>query len=436
MSAGQGGAPQRPVNRLAPSRVGPLDPLSSPIANSVSPSPQSSVADRPLLGGEAPLASRGPTIAISDGTPWERWLDRWNGLVASPWFQRWAARLPLVRLVTRKRSRDLFDLCSGFIYTQTLFSCVQFELFDYLARGPRTLEEIAQHTGLPFDSTRRLVRAAESLDLFEARSRQRYALGRLGVPLLANGWIGSLIRHHALVYRDLTDPITLLRQGSDYGTGLSRYWSYADAPRPQAIDDERVASYSEIMATTLPPLADDVLDSYDFGQHSAVLDVGGGEGVFLGMAGARHPALTLMLFDLPAVITRAQKRLGSMDLLDRTELHGGNFHADPLPTGAEAITLFRVLLDHDDESVLRLLKRARAALPPGGRLLIAEAIAGAKGAEPVGDAYFAFYLLAMGRGRARRADEHHALLKAAGFRRSFEERTRLPVHVGLIVGEV
>jgi demethylspheroidene O-methyltransferase len=393
------------------------------------------VADRPLLGADATTSSRVPTITVGDGTPWERWLDRWNGLVASPWFQRWAARLPLFRLVTRKRSRDLFDLCSGFIYTQTLFSCVQLELFDYLARGPRTLEEIAQHTGLSFDSTRRLVRAAESLDLFEARSRSRYALGRLGVPLLANGWITSLIRHHALVYRDLDDPITLLKRGSDYGTGLSRYWSYADAPRPQAIDDERVASYSEIMATTLPPLAEDVLDSYDFGQHSTILDIGGGEGVFLGMAGQRHPSLNLMLFDLPAVITRAQKRLGAMDLLDRVSLHGGNFHDDALPTGAEAITLFRVLLDHDDESVLRLLKSARAALPPGGRLLIAEAIAGAKGAEPVGDAYFSFYLLAMGRGRARRAEEHHAMLKAAGFTRSFEVRTRLPVHVGLIVGE-
>jgi demethylspheroidene O-methyltransferase len=393
------------------------------------------VVDAPPPAAPAPAHWRHPGIAISDGTPWERWLDRWNGLVASSWFQRWAAKLPLLRLITRKRSRDLFDLCSGFIYTQTLFSCVQFELFDLLARAPRTLEEIATHTGLSLDSTRRLVRAAESLDLFEPRSRQRYALGRLGVPLLANGWLTSMIRHHALVYEDLVDPITLLKQGSDYGTGLSRYWSYADAPRPQAIDEERVASYSEIMATTLPPLADDILDSYDFGRHQCVLDVGGGEGVFIGMAGQKHAELSLMLFDLPAVIGRARKRLGSLGLSERVAFHGGNFHADSLPTGADAITLFRVLLDHDDESVLRLLRRVRAALPPGGRVLIAEAIAGARGAEPVGDAYFSFYLLAMGRGRARRADEHHALLKAAGFRRSFESRTRLPVHVGLIVGE-
>ena len=57
----------------------------------------------------------------------------------------------------------------------------------------------------------------------------------------------------------------------------------------------------------------------------------------------------------------------------------------------------------------------RAALPKGGRVLIAEPMAGTAGAEPMGGAYFGFYLLAMGRGRPRRPDELAAMLTAAGF---------------------
>jgi demethylspheroidene O-methyltransferase len=57
----------------------------------------------------------------------------------------------------------------------------------------------------------------------------------------------------------------------------------------------------------------------------------------------------------------------------------------------------------------------RAALPKGGRVLIAEPMAGTAGAEPMGGAYFGFYLLAMGRGRPRRPDELAAMLAAAGF---------------------
>jgi demethylspheroidene O-methyltransferase len=182
-------------------------------------------------------------------------------------------------------------------------------------------------------------------------------------------------------------------------------------------------------------VANDVLDAYDLSRHSCLLDVGGGEGVFLSLVGARHAHLQLRLFDLPAVAARAKTRLSQAGFADRVECHGGNFHADALPTGADVISLVRVLLDHDDASVLRLLKRVRAALPSGGVLLIAEAMAGVRGAETVGDAYFSFYLMAMGKGRARRAAELHQMLQAAGFRRSRERSTRFPVQTGLIVAE-
>jgi len=136
------------------------------------------------------------------------------------------------------------------------------------------------------------------------------------------------------------------------------------------------------------------------------------------------------------VAARARTRLEQAGFGERVTCHGGNFHADPLPTGADVISLVRVLLDHDDESVGRLLQRARAALPRGGKLIIAEALAGAKGAETVGDAYFSFYLMAMGKGRARRASELHRMLQIAGFRRSRELPTRFPIQTGLIIAEV
>ncbi len=357
-------------------------------------------------------------------------------MVATDDFQRWSARFPLTRPITMYRSRKLFDIVSGFVYTQTLLACVELDLFEFLADGARTADEIATHTGLSRASTERLVNAAVSLRLLVRRRHGRFAVGPLGAPLVRNTGVLALIRHHRMAYHDLSDPVSLLRQGADYRTELSRYWSYADAPRPQAIDDTRVAAYSEIMAATLPPVAHDVLDAYDLSKHESLLDVGGGEGAFLSLVGARHPRLQLQLFDLPAVAARARTRLEQAGLGDRVTCHGGNFHADSLPGGADVCSLVRVLLDHDDASVLRLLQRVRAALPRGGVLLIAEALAGAKGAETVGDAYFSFYLMAMGKGRARRASELHQLLQSAGFRRSRELPTRFPIQTGLIVAEV
>ena len=57
------------------------------------------------------------------------------------------------------------------------------------------------------------------------------------------------------------------------------------------------------------------------------------------------------------------------------------------------------------------------------------------GAERVGDAYFGFYLLAMGSGRARRSTELMELLRAAGFSRSWVVATRMPLQTGLVVGK-
>jgi demethylspheroidene O-methyltransferase len=59
-------------------------------------------------------------------------------------------------------------------------------------------------------------------------------------------------------------------------------------------------------------------------RHRCLLDVGGGEGVFLAAVATRAPALRLMLLDLPAVAERARIRLAAAGLLERASIHGGN----------------------------------------------------------------------------------------------------------------
>jgi demethylspheroidene O-methyltransferase len=51
----------------------------------------------------------------------------------------------------------------------------------------------------------------------------------------------------------------------------------------------------------------------------------------------------------------------------------------------------------------------------------------------MGDAYFGFYLLAMGRGRSRTAAELSALLQAAGFEAARSLPTPMPLNTGVLV---
>jgi demethylspheroidene O-methyltransferase len=137
---------------------------------------------------------------------------------------------------------------------------------------------------------------------------------------------------------------------------------------------------------------------------------------------------------LPEVAGQARARFAQAGLADRVEVFGGDFGSDPLPQGADLVTLVRVLHDHDDARALAVLRAVRAQVPKA-KLLVAEPLAAARGAEPIGAAYFGFYLLAMGSGRARTAGEIERLLAEAGFSRVRQIRTSQPMLTGLLVAE-
>ena len=358
------------------------------------------------------------------------WRDR---IQTSKWFQKWAASFPLTRPIALRRSQALFDLTAGFVYTQTLTACVRLGLPDFLAVRPRSLAEVAAFSGLPIEETDRLLRAAMALKLVQRRSAGRYGNGTIGVPLIGNIAITRMIEHNALLYEDLRDPIALLMNTSNSNRSVLGHFPYTSVTNPELFDRGVVQEYSSLMADTIEPVAREVLNTYSLSSYSLLLDVGGGEGSFLVAVAERYPSIKMQLFDLPAVVEGASTRLERAGCLDRVELHSGNFHSDPLPTGADVISLVRVLLDHDDQSVLSLLKKIRKTLSSRGVLLVVEPFAGVRGAEVVGDAYFGMYLRAMGRGRARTVADIKSLLTQAGFGSSRVVKTRYPVYAGLIV---
>lgn len=357
---------------------------------------------------------------------WTRWR---NDILRSARFQRFAARFPLTRPVARRRARALFDLVAGFTYSQILVACVETGLLDLLATGPLGTDSIAAQIDLPAGGTERLLRAAAALGVVQPLG-DGWTLGSDGAALIGNPGIAAMIRHHHLLYADLADPVALLRRGGG-GGALAGLWTYAGAPG--SADASATAAYSALMAASQPLIAAQAIDAYPFHRHRRLLDVGGGEGAFLAAVGERVPGIKLGLFDLPAVCAGARARLDAAGLGARASLFGGDFTSDPLPTGYDIVSLIRVLHDHDDAPALALLRAIHAALPAKGTLFLAEPMAQTRGAEPAGDAYFGFYLLAMGSGRPRNPGEICAMLAAAGFARARLTRTALPLTTRAIV---
>ncbi len=356
----------------------------------------------------------------------DRWYGWRNRLLADPQFHRRARRNPFMRLVARRRARQLFDLCAGFVYSQVLTSCVELDLFELLADGPRHRDWIAHQTGLGVEPTSVLLRSAVSLKLLEKRGDETYGLGIHGAAILANPGVSSMVQHHAFFYRDLKDPVSLLRREQD-DTMLSMFWDYS---RSESAGSSQ-APYSELMHASQAMVAEQILECYPLRAYQRLLDVGGGDGTFLRSVAAAAPDLDRVLFDLPAVAEQCRQRPD--DAPRPIECHGGDMFADELPSGADIISLVRVVHDHDDDQALALLKRCHAALPAGGTILLAEPMAVEDVGDPASDAYFGFYLQAMRRGRPRTPTELAGLLEKAGFVRTTQVRTHLPMLVRMLV---
>jgi demethylspheroidene O-methyltransferase len=353
-------------------------------------------------------------------------------LLTSNGFQRWALRFPLTRFVAKRRAAALFDLCAGFVYSQVLLACVNLRLFTLLDSGPRSVGFISGKLGLTREATATLLRAAAALDLLESRNDgAQWVLGRQGAALLGNPGLLPMIEHHALFYRDLSDPVALLRQART-ATELSNFWRYARSPAPESASAAQVEAYTSLMAASQSFIADEVLEAYDFRRHRVLLDVGGGDGSFCLAAARSVPRLSVLCFDLPAVAERARSRFAAAGLGARAVAVGGDFKAGPLPEGADVVSLIRVLHDHDDATALKVLRAAGRALPPKGTIVIAEPMAGTEEAPRVADVYFGFYLLAMGSGKPRTARELGELLERSGFDAPRLARTRLPMNVRVL----
>lgn len=354
---------------------------------------------------------------------------------------RWSVANPLTRWVTRRRARQVFDLMAGFVYSQVLLACVRLRILETVAERPRSLDELAQWTKLPPAGLQRLLQSALALGLLNLRSEGRYGLGPLGGPVAGHAGIRAMVEHHAVLYQDMQDPVAML-QGPVEPGAMAHYWPYsldAEAKSVQAAQvaqaqAEKYERYSNLMSASQPFVVDEILASYRFDDHRCVLDVGGGQGTFLSRLSSHATHLQLRLFDLPEVAALAQANFARQGLGQRAQARPGSFLEDPLPRGADLVTLIRVAHDHPDADVRTLLAAIYQALPPGGTLLLSEPMAQEPGDAPQGDAYFHFYLLAMGAGRLRTPGELMAMMAEAGFGHLEVVPNHMPLQTQILIG--
>lgn len=355
-----------------------------------------------------------------------------NRFLSSAKFRDFAQKIPLIQSLASHQANELFRLAGGFIHSQVLLACVRLGVFERLHEGPRPPDALTRELGLSESGARHLFQAAAALELLDLRSNGDVALGRQGATLVDNPGVLAMIRHHALLYEDLADPVSLFR-GDAGSTRMARLWAYAAGDSTSELDERSVREYSELMAVSQDMVAEQILAAVPLRSYRTMLDIGGGAGAFAIAAATRWPGLDITIADLPQVAELARQRVRSAGLDGRVEVIGADATEDSLPDGHDIVSLVRVLHDHEDDKAMALLDSAYRSLKPGGTLLVAEPMAGAGSAGRLVNVYFNVYLLAMGTGEPRTPERLGEMLRDAGFGRVRRRRTAVPMITGALL---
>jgi demethylspheroidene O-methyltransferase len=320
--------------------------------------------------------------------------------------------------MAKQDGAEIFQILQGFVASQVLLALVELRILHRLLDTPLTAANLALPHGIPADRMDRLLRAGVALNLLKRRRSGHYALARKGAAIIGVPGLEAMIQHNRAFYDDLSDPVAFLR--SEEETNLQRFWPYVFG-QSEGMPRDVAARYSDLMAQSQVLVAKDTLQMVSFKGINRLLDVGGGSGMFLSHVLKKYPSLSGSVLDLPEVLPSAESHLTKEALRERVTLCPGSFRDSALPAGHDAISLIRVLYDHDDASVAALISKVYDALPSGGRLIISEPMSGGSRPDPAGDVYFALYTMAMGTGKARSAKEIAEICKRSGF-----ERIRIP----------
>jgi ketosteroid isomerase-like protein/SAM-dependent methyltransferase len=264
----------------------------------------------------------------------------------------------------------IIQLGMGFMAARALFSAVELGLFTELAREPMDAEQVRARFGLHERGIRDFLDALVALGLLEredGRYRDAPATAIFLDHTKPDAYLGDFLSFAAarwyFSWARLTDTLR---------AGRSLAYSVPDGASAFDLiyaDRELTGAFQRAMAGGSLGAATALGERFPWSQVRTVADVGCSNGPLLARLLGRHPHLSGIGFDLPAVEKDFHTTMAEAGLGGRAAFVAGDFRTHPLPA-ADVLILGHVLLDWEPPVKRMLLRKAYDALPPGGTLLI------------------------------------------------------------------
>ena len=159
-----------------------------------------------------------------------------------------------------------------------------------------------------------------------------------------------------------------------------------------------------------------VVGALDLTSVRRVLDVGGGSGAYAAAFARAKKDLTATVFDLPSVTPLTRRYLDASGVGDRVDTVNGDLRTDSYGDGFDLVLTSAICHMLGPDENVELFRKVRAALVPGGRIVVHDFVLDADKAGPRSGALFALNMLVgTVQGRSYSAEEYCSYLAQAGF---------------------
>ena len=303
--------------------------------------------------------------------------------------------------------QTMLSLARNFMESRILLTGAELDLFTLLGPAPLSAQEVAVRIHADLRALTILLDALAAMGLL-VKKKETYQCPPsifLGLAAEAPESVLPMVLHMADLWRRWSD-LTRVVQGA----------SLSEKPLAPSQEAKQLQAFIGAMHAIASPLAGRVVAAIVPGSSKALLDVGGGSGIYTLAFLQAAPAMRATLFDRPAVIEIAQHHLSRAGLLDRVTLVVGDFYRDELPPGHDLAFISAIIHQNSPEQNLDLFIKVFRSLNFGGRIVIRDHVMAEDRTYPRDGAIFAVnMLLGTTGGNTYTFEEIKVGLQQAGF---------------------
>jgi len=265
---------------------------------------------------------------------------------------------------------DILQLGYAFRGAKALMSAVELGVFTVLADGPLDSDVLRSRLGIAGRGARDFFDALVALGLLQRDREGRYSNARdcdryldQRKPDYIGGLLENLSAREYGAWNALSDALRTGKPQTGFDAAEHFGKLYGD-PR-------RRDTFVRGMTGASLPAAQSLARRFPWEQYATFADIGTAQGCVPVQLALAHGHLKGKGFDLPVLEPAFVEYVADSGMSDRLSFAPGDFFADPLPT-ADVLIIGRVLHNWDLGAKRMLLRKAFAALPVGGALIVYE----------------------------------------------------------------